>query len=405
MILISDEEYSSVKEQFDKVISYNTGIESPQTDEIFDQWYKAKAPFITTFGGLIWESEKEFSVSLSENIQQSYYEQVLDKLIHMNGQGWIYDYDECLSWFQNCVQADGFIDNYTKRAFYIKAMNITIPAGAKVLKEFKYFITDSWTLRYFQDFCSQFQQQKGLSGRFCLSVHPLDFLSLSNNNCNWRTCHSLDGEFRAGNIAYMLDECTFICYLKTREGLIPIDGFPSDVPWNNKKWRILVFLSSDFGMILTGCQYPVRIGEAGLKQLREEFLKCGLIDNSEYLDWTDWTDENYSAPMAKCNYITANFYPKGYLHMEPLSAFVGKGTDQCFVDMLDGMLKKPLWMARRDSKLRFLDNENSKFVIGKKFKCLKCGKEIAPYGESFLCKKCLDLPWAEDETSGEGARS
>lgn len=398
MILISDEEYNFIKGQFDKVISYNTGIELPQTDEIFDQWYKAKTPFITTFGGLIWESEKDFNIFLTEETQQSYYEEVLDKLADMQGQGWMVCYDECLSWLQECVQADGFIDNYTKSAFYIKPINLTIPAGAKVLKQFKYFISDSWVLRYFQDFCSKFQQQKGLHGKFCLSVHPLDFLSLSNNNCNWRTCHSLDGEFRAGNIAYMLDECTFICYLKTHEGLVPIDGFPLNVPWNNKKWRMLAFLSNDFGMILTGRQYPTEIGEIGLHQLREEFLKCGLIDNGKYLDWTDWQDETYSAQTKDHCYITAYFYPKGYMKMEPLGAFVEKGTDQCFVDMLDGSLyRNPIWMARREKHIYMLDNENSKFIIGKKFKCLNCGKEIAPYGESFLCKKCLDLPWAEDD--------
>lgn len=397
MILISDEEYSSVKKQFDKVISYNTGVESPQTDEIFDQWYKAKAPFITTFGGLIWESDKDFQIPFSQNKIEYCWEQVLDKLSKMNSEGYIDNYQECKLWLKTCVHSDGLINNRTKRDMYIKALDITILKDSKVLKGFKYFINDEIALRYFQDYCSRFQQQKGMNGKICLSVHPLDFLSLSNNNCGWSTCHSLDGEFRAGNISYMLDECTFICYLKTHEGLVPIDGFPSSVPWNNKKWRMLAFLSDDFGMILTGRQYPTEIGFKGLHQVRQEFINCGLVDSNDYLDWTDWLDKNYGEQEENSCYLTTNFYPKGYINMEPLSAFVKKGTDQCFVDMLDGLYINPLWMARRQKNILFLDNENSKFVIGKKFKCMKCGKEIAPYGESFLCKKCLDLPWGTED--------
>ena len=45
-------------------------------------------------------------------------------------------------------------------------------------------------------------QDVKVSGDLVLSVHPLDYLSISDNNHNWYSCHSLDGEYGAGNLGY-----------------------------------------------------------------------------------------------------------------------------------------------------------------------------------------------------------
>ena len=82
-------------------------------------------------------------------------------------------------------------------------------------------------------------QEDKIEGTLCFSVHPLDFLSSSENTYNWRSCHSLDGEFCAGNLSYMADSATMICYLKSdKEEILP--RFPEDIPWNNKKWRVFL---------------------------------------------------------------------------------------------------------------------------------------------------------------------
>ena len=86
---------------------------------------------------------------------------------------------------------------------------------------------------------SRLIQENTISGRLCLSVHPLDFLSLSENQHKWRSCHALDGEYRGGNLSYMCDEVTVITYLKSKEDTI-LPHFPSDVPWNNKSYSIQI---------------------------------------------------------------------------------------------------------------------------------------------------------------------
>ena len=46
-----------------------------------------------------------------------------------------------------------------------------------------------------------------------LSVHPCDFLEMSNRKNSWSSCHRLDGgEYHAGTLSYMNDECSLIFY-------------------------------------------------------------------------------------------------------------------------------------------------------------------------------------------------
>lgn len=46
-----------------------------------------------------------------------------------------------------------------------------------------------------------------------LSLHPCDFLEMSNKDNTWRSCHRLNGgEYQAGAISYMLDEVSMIFF-------------------------------------------------------------------------------------------------------------------------------------------------------------------------------------------------
>lgn len=46
-----------------------------------------------------------------------------------------------------------------------------------------------------------------------LSVHPCDYLEMSNRKNSWSSCHCLDnGEYHGGTLSYMNDECSMIFY-------------------------------------------------------------------------------------------------------------------------------------------------------------------------------------------------
>ena len=132
---------------------------------------------------------------------------------------------------------------------------IYVPEGAKIIKSFKHFEGNKRKLEEMQTAASRVIQADKIEGYIYFSVHPLDFLSLSENAHNWRSCHALDGEYRSGNLNYMVDSSTIVCYVKSKEDTI-LPRFPEDVPWNNKKWRVLLFLSDDGYSMMAGRQYP-----------------------------------------------------------------------------------------------------------------------------------------------------
>ena len=238
---IDKNELSTIKEQFKNVIRYSQGIENPMVDNLFENWLSAKNWFIQRMGGLIYEVPEEIEIPYSSENQA----EQLDSLIN-----YIY-------YYQNRELADFIADN--AESFYdnkVSHSNLKeIPIGMKLLKAFKYFETNETLLRQFQDKASQLIQAAKIKGKLCFSVHPLDFLSVSVNAHNWRSCHSLDGDYRSGNLNYMVDKSTIICYIKHNDDCV-LPLFPDDIKWNSKLWRMLIYFNKDKSLVLAGKQYP-----------------------------------------------------------------------------------------------------------------------------------------------------
>ena len=126
-----------------------------------------------------------------------------------------------------------------------------VKLGMKLVKAFKFFEQDKVTLETIQNEASRLIQEDKIEGKLRVSVHPLDFLSASENTYNWRSCHALDGEYRAGNLSYMCDRSTVMVYLCT-EDKKKLPRFPASVPWYSKKWRMLLHFSDNWDMIFAG---------------------------------------------------------------------------------------------------------------------------------------------------------
>ncbi len=233
--------YEDIKEQFKSVISYSQDIPNPKIDLLFKEWEENKKRFINRFGGLIyeWPEPIEFTLDPKEkrvramefasNVSDIYNNPILAEFIDEN--------------------IDTFFENKVS-----KNLDGKVPEGMKLIKAFKFFESNKTTLRSIQDYASQLIQENKIKGTLCFSVHPLDFLSSSENTYNWRSCHALDGEYRAGNLSYMTDNSTFMVYLKGSDNQI-LNRFGS-IKWNSKKWRMLIHASENDNIIFAGRQYP-----------------------------------------------------------------------------------------------------------------------------------------------------
>ena len=155
--------------------------------------------FIDLFGGLIYEWPVPVEFTLDDTQKRSRVMEFVGVVSDSFNNPELADFIE--------ANLDSFYENKV-------STNDKMPKGMKLLKAFKYFEKNQTALRNIQDMASQIIQEDKIKGTLCFSVHPLDYLSSSENTYNWRSCHSLDGEYRAGNLSYMVDNSTFLIYLK-----------------------------------------------------------------------------------------------------------------------------------------------------------------------------------------------
>ena len=242
----------TIKPDFDKVIKYSQCLNHTvqvNTDTLLEDWYFAKSGIIAQWGGkLIVESEVPVHFELSVEEKSRRLNEFIDTVSRL-----YYNHD--LVHFLDYIPHQDFFENRLSSDFYYGDEKIL--KGTKVVKAFRYFENDKKVLTELQNMASMIIQEDKIVGTLCLSVHPLDFLSSSENTYHWRSCHALDGEYRGGNLSYMLDKSTIVCYLKSADDkLYKLPNFPEDVPWNSKKWRMLLFREDAGEALFAGRQYP-----------------------------------------------------------------------------------------------------------------------------------------------------
>jgi len=267
-----------IKEQFDKVIAHNVPIDNPEihSDPLFYKWYINKQKFIKALNGYIYEYSEPVSIDLTEESRKCLINNFLDQCFYRH-----FKSDSHFNYFWDFVQLNknSFFNNITETDFKSESLNINIPKGSKLIKSFKYFIKEE-ELRHLQDEASLVIQQQKLEGTLCFSAHPLDYLSISESAHNWKSCHSLTGCYCAGNLSYMCDNSTIICYIRANEKgySYNLPSFPSDITWNSKKWRSLIHINPTSNGYLINKSYPFQAGDKKLNDTIENILiSLGLI--------------------------------------------------------------------------------------------------------------------------------
>lgn len=166
---------------------------------------------------------------------------------------------------------------YTKNNKELK-----IQHGCKVIKTFKKIIDaleiQEYDYESFRLAHARVLNQKNIKGNLCLSIHPLDFMTMSDNNCGWDTCTSwivAHGEHRMGTLEMMNSSKVVIAYLELPEAPIYIHN----IPWSNKHWRQLIVVTNE--LIAGNKQYNYvnknfeKIAMTWLKEICEKELGYG----------------------------------------------------------------------------------------------------------------------------------
>lgn len=145
---------------------------------------------------------------------------------------------------------------------------VKISSGMKLMRVYSkvldYIDADEKLKNTFENFRikhSQILNNKNIEGTLCISIHPLDFMTMSDNANGWQSCMSWidDGCYHTGTIEMMNSNCVVCAYLLPKNEQNNILCFNSEKQeaeycWNNKKWRQLFYCTKD--ILLSGKAYP-----------------------------------------------------------------------------------------------------------------------------------------------------
>ena len=379
------------KEDFDKVISYSQNIPAPQTTELLTNWSQAKRDIVERFlnGKIQYTYPEKVRFELNEQSKNERLNHFEDYVINLFD-----NYSHPLAKFLRTITIEEFYANSILEDYIISERdNKKIQKGSKIVKSFKYFIEDKQLLADLQNKASEIIQENKVEGYLTFSVHPLDFLSSSENTYNWRSCHALDGEYRAGNLSYMCDRGTMMVYLSGEEK-VKLPHFPEDVLWNSKKWRMLLHFDQDLDVCFAGRQYPF-FSPGALEKVFEIFsnnmatMERTWGNGPQREKWLGWYND----------YIEkfANQESGREVHFEDDRYYVMNG---CICDKYETVLDAPNSLHFNDITRSscytkpyymyksYYHHTPSMFRVGAAVKCLCCGEAIINGDDSMMCSDC-----------------
>lgn len=229
----------------------------------------------------------------------------------------------------------------------------------KLLKEWDKDIMDnSSVLNRYNGWVDSITEQK-VTYDFVVSVNPADYLLMSYGN-SWSSCHILnpvishgendyEGQFKAGCVDYLVDNCTAVCYI------VPKDSDVSEHSLLPKIGRQLFFIAPDGTYFFQSRMYPGG-GESAINDyFRESFQS--IVEKITPLVYGDiWSNEIDLRISAK----NGLHYPD-YNHMD-------QGENR--------------WSTSQNRTGRFF------FEPGDAVRCVMCGENEIDEPHLLFCNSC-----------------
>ena len=139
---------------------------------------------------------------------------------------------------------------------------------------------------------SRLLNQKNLEGILCLSIHPLDYMTMSDNASNWHSCMNWQepGGYRMGTVEMMNSPMVVMAYLKSKDRNYSwYDCYSCKSPsWNDKHWRTLIVATQEGIVSVKG--YPYQCDELSimcvdwLKELAEKNMGLNFAKTTTFPD-------------------------------------------------------------------------------------------------------------------------
>ena len=151
---------------------------------------------------------------------------------------------------------------------------------------------------------SMLNQNNKMNGTLCVSIHPMDYYTMSDNSYDWCSCMSWsnDGEFKCGTLEMCNSKNIIVAYLKGSE---KFEG------WNSKRWRELFYVDEDIILGIKGYPYNSKELEAEVITMLRELAETNK--HWEYInDTPEYTRRGISFSLEDKNYSWDIVFNKMY---------------------------------------------------------------------------------------------
>lgn len=181
--------------------------------------------------------------------------------------------DEFYDFYHMLTDMYALITNRVQKNIKLSEDSRIINKGAKLMGVLQklnreYHAVPDAEFERFRNIVSTYTQTKTMKGTFYLSIHPLDYMTMSDNNANWKSCMNWmnEGEYRLGTVEMMNSPCAVVGYLRAEQPW----HITQNHKWNSKLWRCLYVVNED--IITSVKSYPYFSKElitVGLNKLKE----------------------------------------------------------------------------------------------------------------------------------------
>lgn len=211
---------------------------------------------------------------------------------------------------------NGYIcSNIANTPYHCMDFKCTIKNGMKTVRTIQKVLkaTGYSNMELFEQWKNQIslvQISNELKAKLVVSIHPIDFVSMSENSCNWRSCMgwSNKGCYHAGTLEMMNSNVAAVAYLEAPapfEMYLNETGEVYTVP--NKSWRSLIFIHKD--ILLLGKQYPYH--NDNLTFIVLDFVRS-LVQKNLHWDYRFVNQEYKDMENIDGNFYVRDFFDVGY---------------------------------------------------------------------------------------------
>lgn len=147
---------------------------------------------------------------------------------------------------------------------------MTIECGQKIIKtiqkvlNFYGYDMSNGLFEEFRNKVSNITTSSNIKSNLVLSIHPIDYMTMSDNNCGWSSCMSWtnNGMYSDGTIEMMNSNMVIVAYLESDNPFVVNNHV---IP--NKSWRTLLYVHKN--ILVAGKSYPYYNSELDKKVLEE----------------------------------------------------------------------------------------------------------------------------------------